>query len=412
MSVLNQIAAFGKRGTGNAGAGIGYGLQARNMANQREYRNRLLDIEQRRYDQKRSDMLAERKLAADQLADKQEREYGAGWAQAYFSAPEDKRPMIMQGGIQEAINRGYMSPQEAQAIGEGHMYKLAAASGLDFTAGGSKLPSGVQEFEHLNHIITNPQNYDPETVRAAKIKLQISKKAGTDVAPQVVMIGGVPHIFDKNTQQMSAVTVGGEEVTPESVGDDKGVIASREKEGATTGSNISDMNFEQYDAASAAVGNIAKIDDLINHLETSKAITGAGAELRKNIARAKALLGSKAASGKASDTEILDTMMGSDVFGMIKALGVGARGLDTPAEREFMRSVLTGSIQLNKDTLLRMAEIRRNVSERAINKWNDRVERGELDNFFRDSGITKGPIMFQGVEAGKDDVNNDPLGIR
>lgn len=38
--------------------------------------------------------------------------------------------------------------------------------------------------------------------------------------------------------------------------------------------------------------------------------------------------------------------MGADVFAMLKPLGIGARGLDTPAERKFLQEVLTGKIGL------------------------------------------------------------------
>lgn len=198
-----------------------------------------------------------------------------------------------------------------------------------------------------------------------------------------VTIGDVPHTFNPVTGQYEPQS------TPEKVGESAATVKALEGEGQTTGKGIAEQNLAQYETVLAAEGNIGKVNDLIDHLNSSDAITGLGADLRKNIERTKALIGSDVAAGKVSDTEILDAMMGADVFGMIKALGVGARGLDTPAEREFMRSVLTGTIQLNKDTLVKMAEIRRSVSERAIQKWNERTESGELDNFYKHSGVKK-----------------------
>jgi len=171
----------------------------------------------------------------------------------------------------------------------------------------------------------------------------------------------------------------------------KGYVAGAAK----VGTGFGEMNMTQYEAATTAVSSIEDIDKLITHINTSDAITGMGADVYKNIERAKAILGDKVASGKASDTEILDVMMGSEVFPMIKSLGVGARGMDTPAEREFMRSVLTGSISLNKDTLLRMAKIRRDIAERSVNKWNSRVEKGDLDRFYEATGIPKEKIELK-----------------
>ena len=83
---------------------------------------------------------------------------------------------------------------------------------------------------------------------------------------------------------------------------------------------------------------------------------------------------------------------------MIKALGIGARGLDTPAEREFLRSVMTGTTQMNKSTLIRMTEIRKNVAERAVKRWNERVDSGELDRYFQAAGMPKQKIEIPKVQ--------------
>lgn len=164
--------------------------------------------------------------------------------------------------------------------------------------------------------------------------------------------------------------------------------------GKETGKNTGELNVKQHEAAISASDNLYKIDALLNHVKSSDAITGLGADVLKNIERAKVLLGNKAAQGKVSDTELLDVMMGSEVFPMIGSLGIGARGMDTPAEREFMRKVLTGEISLNKDTIVRMGEIRKNISKRAIEKWNDRIDKGELDDYFTAAGRTKERISL------------------
>lgn len=171
------------------------------------------------------------------------------------------------------------------------------------------------------------------------------------------------------------------------------------KTAETTASKTSEENVAQHDAVIKASDNIYKIDGLINHLQTSDAITGLGADIFKNIERAKVLLGGKAAKGKVSDTELLDALLGSEVFPMIGALDIGARGMDTPAEREFMRKVLTGEISLNKDTLLKMAQIRKEISLRSVQRWNKRVESGELDKYFEFSGRPKGKIEYSDTGA-------------
>ena len=149
----------------------------------------------------------------------------------------------------------------------------------------------------------------------------------------------------------------------------------------------------QYQAAVAAVVNMEQLDETLKHLRGSDAITGIGSELLKNIQRMSALLlKSKSAGKQVTDTELLDAMLGSDVFPMIQSLGIGSKGMDTPQEREFLRRVMTGTTELNKETLIRMTEIRRAIGQRVIEDFNKRVEDGGLDRYFEYSGNTKSPM--------------------
>lgn len=161
----------------------------------------------------------------------------------------------------------------------------------------------------------------------------------------------------------------------------------------TVGKASGEADIASFDAAQRASDDLVKDFETINLLQTGKASTGITAELALGINRVKAAVGGdKEAAKKVTDTELLNALLGSDVFSNIQALGVGARGLDTPAEREFLREVVSGTISLNAETLRRMAEIRANVKERAIDRFNQRVEKGELDRFFEATGREKRKI--------------------
>lgn len=161
----------------------------------------------------------------------------------------------------------------------------------------------------------------------------------------------------------------------------------------TVGKASGEADIGAFDAAQKAADDLTKDFETLNLLATGQASTGITAELALGINRIKAsVAGDKEAARKVSDTELLNALLGSDVFSNIQALGIGARGLDTPAEREFLREVVSGTITMNQDTLRRMAEIRAKVKERAIDRFNKRVESGELDRFFQATGREKRKI--------------------
>lgn len=162
--------------------------------------------------------------------------------------------------------------------------------------------------------------------------------------------------------------------------------AAAATEGGKTGIEI---YTKQYHAADAADKVVQQTDDLLNQLRTGDVNTGISADLRTGISRMQALLGGKDAAKNATDTQIADVMMGSQVFPLIQSLGIGARGMDTPAEREYMRKMLTGELGLEKGTLIKMAEIRKEAAQKDIEKWNKNVDEGNLDAYFKNVGIPK-----------------------
>ena len=149
------------------------------------------------------------------------------------------------------------------------------------------------------------------------------------------------------------------------------------------GKSAAERDVNVATSAITAAENLPKLYETLDQLKTSEAITGFGANIIKNIEAARAKFAGDIKSGKkVADTEILDAMLGSDVFPMIQSLGIGARGMDTPAEREYLRSVMTGTITMNKEALIKLTEIRKNIEERAINRYNQAVDSGKLDKFF------------------------------
>jgi hypothetical protein len=163
-------------------------------------------------------------------------------------------------------------------------------------------------------------------------------------------------------------------------------------------------------SATAAAGNLPKLYETLDQLKTSDAITGFGAGVIKNIEAFRAKFANDIKAGKrVADTEILDAMLGSDVFPMIQSLGVGAKGMDTPAEREFLRSVMTGTINMDKAALIKLTDIRKNIEERAIKRYNEAVDSGQLNRFFETRGVKPEKIEAPKYEPRLKQVDQDAL---
>jgi hypothetical protein len=174
----------------------------------------------------------------------------------------------------------------------------------------------------------------------------------------------------------------------------KPLVGSQTEYAKTVGESAAKRDVKQFEAAETAINNLQKINTTLTELQTSEAITGLGAEIFNNVERFKLLVtANKEAGKKVSDTEYLDALLGSEVFPMIGALDIGARGLDTPPEREFLRKVMTGTIDMNRDTLIRLTKIRKDIEERAIERYNNRVKKGEYKEFFELQN--RPPVLFE-----------------
>ena len=80
-----------------------------------------------------------------------------------------------------------------------------------------------------------------------------------------------------------------------------------------------------------------------------------------------------------ANTENLNAMLQMDVFRAIKELGIGARGLDTPAERDFLIQVMTGNAAQSRAGLIALTKRRRDKAKGKVDLFNQ----AEGNNFFK-----------------------------
>lgn len=165
---------------------------------------------------------------------------------------------------------------------------------------------------------------------------------------------------------------------------------SETERGKVVGKLGGEALVNEYNAASSAAKGLSKDYEALSVLRSGKPSTGITSELETGFNRLRSsIAGDPKAAAKVSDSQYLEALLGSDVFQQLGILGIGSKGLDTPAERVFLQEVISGTRKLDKDTLIRMAEMRAKYKEDLVRDYNSRVESGELDEFFRDFGRPK-----------------------
>jgi hypothetical protein len=158
--------------------------------------------------------------------------------------------------------------------------------------------------------------------------------------------------------------------------------AAETEYGKVVGQDSATRDVNLIDAAESAAKNLPKMYETRTLIEKGDINTGLARSVQDVVSKAQSkFLADKKAGKNVTDGEYLDSLLGSEVFAQISALGVGARGMDTPAEREFMREVITGTRDLSKDTLKRMIDFRIGATEKAVDTYNERLGKGEFKKY-------------------------------
>ena len=144
----------------------------------------------------------------------------------------------------------------------------------------------------------------------------------------------------------------------------------------TVGKLLGTDDVAEIKGAEDAVRGMTKTNRVMKLLAEGKVTTGFGAGVITDAKRVLSKMGFTGVSADVSDTQLLTALLGSDVFPMIKTLGIGARGLDTVGEREFLIGVMTGETKLEGDTLKRMTAIRQDLLRGVIEKYNAKYDAG------------------------------------
>jgi len=126
---------------------------------------------------------------------------------------------------------------------------------------------------------------------------------------------------------------------------------------------------------------IEKTNAVLRIINRGEANIGAFSTIEQSFDRVKAEFGFAEGEEAASETQLLNALLGSDVFPLISALGIGARGLDTPAERDFLQAVFVGTIKMEGAALEQLTRLRQKYSTLVIQDFNDKADSDYFDRY-------------------------------
>jgi hypothetical protein len=221
-------------------------------------------------------------------------------------------------------------------------------------------------------------------------KTEFDKRLDTRIQEFQQVYGRLPSISEIKLMQDEVVK------TPNQAQDPYGVIAAT-------------RSFENDDklvttAQNAYDRELPRLYQTLDLLNSGNVNAGIFSELKTEIDRIKSsILNDRQAGKKASDSQVFDALTGSRVFTLFQQLGLGARGLDTPAERMFMIEVLTGRRTFELDALKELTRLAIKDNENVVKNYARKYETGSLDRYFTSTQNTEPLIAIRPKEVSPDD---------
>lgn len=170
--------------------------------------------------------------------------------------------------------------------------------------------------------------------------------------------------------------------------------------GNVIGTGVGERMQSIITGAEKAEENLPKMYAALNIMKTKDINTGIGASFFNIVNKVRQqYLNDKEAGNVVQNNEYLDSLVGGTVFNAISDLGIGARGIDTPAEKDFLLEVVTGKRSLNKEALIDITEMRIKTTEENVIKFNDALKNGDLKKWEKAQGRDFTPIPLRSSGA-------------
>ena len=330
------------------------------------------------------------KLSAESAESKRQ---ASGFAKALAPGPS---PLALAAGRGErfenlptdAASANQPDPTRAQA------FKLATDAGVTNPALLQAILASTLSPQETRRSDAEIAKIEAETtalgVPKTPTKTEFDKRLDTRIQEFQQVYGRLPSISEIKLMQDEVVK------TPNQAQDPYGLIAAT-------------RSFENDDklvttAQNAYDRELPRLYQTLDLLNSGNVNAGIFSELKTEIDRIKSsILNDRQAGKKASDSQVFDALTGSRVFTLFQQLGLGARGLDTPAERMFMIEVLTGRRTFELDALKELTRLAIKDNENVVKNYARKYETGSLDRYFTSTQNTEPLIAIRPKEVSPDD---------
>jgi hypothetical protein len=183
-------------------------------------------------------------------------------------------------------------------------------------------------------------------------------------------------------------------------------VSTEKKYGERFGGLIADADAAKLSAAEGAPSAAANADRIMDLLATGNVITGTGANVRLQMAKALNLAGGNDAE-KIRNTEVLVSSLAETTLGAIKSSNLGAGQGFTNADRDFLEKAKAGQLTYDAKSLAELARLSRKAAEKSAESWNTRVKQIPK-SALEGTGISTEPVVVPSRRTAS--VMNIPAG--
>lgn len=186
-------------------------------------------------------------------------------------------------------------------------------------------------------------------------------------------------------------------------------VSTEKKYGEAFAGKVADSDILLRAAAEKAPEIADNSNRILSLLDSGQIITGAGANVRLQLAKALKLTGADD-SKSIANTEALISALADSTLGAIKTSGLGTGQGFTDKDREFLERAKAGQITYEAASLRHLAELAHKAAAATADKWNSRVKQIPK-SVIQGTGISTEPIAVSPITRRGKAASGGPVDV-